>query len=60
MERASFPQLGELQLEEMEMRTVGVEEALAPLLRHIRYSKKKLQLLNVVCYNARVTKQSII
>jgi hypothetical protein len=39
MERASFPQLGELQLEEMEMRTVGVEEALAPLLRHIRYSK---------------------
>jgi hypothetical protein len=40
MERASFPQLGELQLEEMEMRTVGVEEALAPLLRHIRYGKK--------------------
>jgi hypothetical protein len=55
MERASFPQLGELQLEEMEMRTVGVEEALAPLLRHIRYSKKGAAILNVDCSNARVT-----
>jgi hypothetical protein len=32
-----FPHLSQLRVEQLEMRTVGVEEALAPLLRYIRH-----------------------